>query len=125
MVCSAKPSERKCRAEAMNWTKLQEQIRWNYTRWPVILLVLAALPWIITIIPFFGANNYTYTQLNLWLILSIVCLGLNLLTGAAGQISIGHAGLFAIGAYIGAYFVARAGWPFPLALLAAALGTGL
>jgi branched-chain amino acid transport system permease protein len=87
--------------------------------------MLVALPWLITVIPFFGANNYTYSQLNLWLILSIVCLGLNLLTGATGQISLGHAALFAIGAYIGGYFVARQGWPFWMALLMAALGTGL
>jgi branched-chain amino acid transport system permease protein len=104
---------------------LQQQPYWIYLRWLITIAVLAALPWIITIIPFFGANNYTYTQLNLWLILSIVCLGLNLLTGAAGQISIGHAALFAIGAYISAYFVVRAGWPFPLALVAAGLGTGI
>lgn len=109
----------------MNWTKLQEQIRWKYTQWPVIVLVLLALPWLITIIPFFGANNYTYSQLNLWLILSVVCLGLNLLTGSTGQISIGHAGLFAVGAFIGGYFIARAGWPFPLAILMAAAGTGV
>ncbi len=109
----------------MNWTKLQEQLRWNYTRWIVIVAGLAALPWLITILPFFGANNYTYSQLNLWLILSIVCLGLNLLTGAAGQISIGHSALFAIGAYFCSYFVARAGWPFPLALLMGGVGAGL
>lgn len=109
----------------MNWTRLQEQIRWKYSQWAVIVIVLLALPWLITIIPFFGSNNYTYSQLNLWLILSIVCVGLNLLTGSAGQISIGHAGLFAFGAFIGGYFIARAGWPFPLAILMAALGTGL
>jgi len=109
----------------MNWSKLQGQIYWPYTRWVLILVVLLALPWLITVLPFLSANNYTYSQLNLWIILGIVCLGLNLLTGAAGQISLGHAALFAIGAYITAYFVSKAGWPIWLALLAAMVGTGL
>ncbi|MEI6045012.1 MAG: branched-chain amino acid ABC transporter permease [Chloroflexota bacterium] len=109
----------------MNWAKLSAQLHWNYSRWGIILAVLIALPWLITILPFFGTNNYTYSQLNLWLILSIVCLGLNLLTGATGQISLGHAALFAVGAYIGGYFVARQEWPSWAALLIAALGTGI
>lgn len=109
----------------MNWSKLQQTVSGKYTRWVIIVAGFAALPWLITILPFFGANNYTYSQLNLWLILAIVCLGLNLLTGVAGQISIGHAALFQIGAYIGGYFVTRQGWPFWLVIIIAGLGTGI
>lgn len=109
----------------MNWSKLQQQIGWKYSRWLIMVLALLALPWIITIIPFLGANNYTYSLLNLWLTLSIVCLGLNLLTGGAGQISLGHAALYAISAYVSGYFVSRAGWPWWMALIMAVIGAGL
>lgn len=109
----------------MDWRKIQSRASGKYTRWLLIIVGFAALPWLITVLPFFGANNYTYSQLNLWLILGIVCLGLNLLTGVAGQISLGHAALFQIGAYIGGYFVARQGWPVWLVIIVAGLGTGV
>ncbi|MBI2772845.1 MAG: branched-chain amino acid ABC transporter ATP-binding protein/permease [Burkholderiales bacterium] len=46
--------------------------------------------------------------------------GLNVLVGWAGQKSLGHAGLFAAGAYTAALLTAQAGWNAWLALLAAA-----
>ncbi|MBC7316739.1 MAG: branched-chain amino acid ABC transporter permease, partial [Chloroflexi bacterium] len=60
----------------------------------------------------------------------ILALGLNILTGFTGQISIGHAGFMAIGAYASAILTGRLGVPFvaamPLAaLLTAAIGFGL
>ena len=109
----------------MNWKKFHPVPIGKNSRWLIIFPVLAVLPWLITILPFFGANNYTYSQLNLWLILAIVCLGLNLLTGVAGQISIGHAALFQIGAYIAGYLVVQQNWPFWLVIIVAGLGTGL
>jgi len=48
-----------------------------------------------------------------------VCVGLNLLIGYAGQISLGHAGFYGLGAYGSAILAARYGWP-PLAALATA-----
>jgi len=44
--------------------------------------------------------------------LFIVSLGLDILVGWTGQISLGHAGLYAIGAYTSALLATRAGWPF-------------
>jgi branched-chain amino acid transport system permease protein len=44
--------------------------------------------------------------------LFIVALGLDILVGWTGQISLGHAGLYAIGAYTSALLATRAGWPF-------------
>lgn len=60
----------------------------------------------------------------------ILALGLNILTGFTGQISIGHAGFMGIGAYASAVLTGRLGVPFvaamPLAaLLTAAIGFGL
>lgn len=47
--------------------------------------------------------------------------GINLLTGISGQISLGHAGFFAIGAYTSAIALKSWGVPFPLAIVMATL----
>lgn len=51
--------------------------------------------------------------------------GLNILTGFCGQISMGHVGFMAVGAYVSAILTAKLGWPFLLALPAAALAAGI
>ena len=38
--------------------------------------------------------------------------GLNILTGYCGQISMGHVGFMAVGAYVSAILTAKLGWPF-------------
>ena len=67
--------------------------------------------------------NYYLYLLGLAGVWAIAALGLNLLTGYAGQISIGHAGFVAIGAYTAALLQVKAGVPFLLALPAAGLGS--
>ena len=56
---------------------------------------------------------------------TIVVLGLNVLIGFSGQISLGHAGFYGVGAYTTALLSAQAGWPlwltFPAAVVTAAL----
>ena len=52
---------------------------------------------------------------------AIVGIGLNVLLGLTGQISFGHVGFYAIGAYTVAILTAKAGWSFWAALPAAAL----
>jgi branched-chain amino acid transport system permease protein len=52
---------------------------------------------------------------------SVGVIGLNLLTGYAGQVSLGHAFFFGAGAYAAAYFGADRGWPLLAYLLAASL----
>jgi branched-chain amino acid transport system permease protein len=55
--------------------------------------------------------------------LAIAILGLNIVTGYSGQISIGHSAFFGIGAYTTMILVADHGWPFLLTLpVAGALG---
>lgn len=49
-----------------------------------------------------SGNVYHLTQLTMSAYYSLVVLGLCILTGYAGQISIGHAGFFAIGGYLSA-----------------------
>jgi branched-chain amino acid transport system permease protein len=51
--------------------------------------------------------------------------GLNILTGYCGQISIGHVGFMAVGAYVSAILTAKFGWSFWTALPCAALGAGI
>lgn len=62
---------------------------------------------------------YVYTVATLVGIYCILTLGLNTITGLAGQISLGHAAFLGIGAYTSAILTARYGWDFWPALLAA------
>ncbi|RJQ37266.1 MAG: branched-chain amino acid ABC transporter permease [Dehalococcoidia bacterium] len=55
----------------------------------------------------------------------IAVMGLNILTGYCGQLSIGHAGFIAVGAYTSAILVQRFGVPFPVALICAGLFAGV
>jgi branched-chain amino acid transport system permease protein len=55
----------------------------------------------------------------------ISVLGLSILTGYCNQISIGHAGFMAVGAYTSGILTATLGWPFWAALPCAALMAGL
>lgn len=59
------------------------------------------------------------------LILSIAALGLNVLTGYAGLISLGQAAFMAIGAFAGVIAYGRYGIPIPLTLLLAGLTAAL
>jgi branched-chain amino acid transport system permease protein len=54
----------------------------------------------------------------------ILAVGLNMITGFCGQISLGHAAFYGIGAYAAA-ITAKAGLPLPLALLTGLVLTGL
>ena len=51
--------------------------------------------------------------------------GLNILTGYCGQISIGHVGFMAVGAYTSAILTAKLGWPFWATLPSGALAAGI
>jgi branched-chain amino acid transport system permease protein len=87
---------------------------------PLLLLaVLAAgLPLVLT--NSFHLNVATNVGLA-----AIACVGLNLLIGYAGQVSLGHAAFFGLGAYASAVLSTSHGWPPLLALAAGLAGTGL
>jgi branched-chain amino acid transport system permease protein len=78
-------------------------------------LALLALPAV--------ADNYVLYVMTRLFIYVLVALGLNLLTGYAGQVSLGHAAFFAIGAYAAAVLAERWQWPSVLCVGAAALLT--
>lgn len=82
--------------------------------WSILFLIfLAILPWLIKQYHFLGLSIYVA---NLITIHAIVAIGLNILVGFTGQISMGHAGFFAIGAFTTVILVLKAGLPFILAL---------
>jgi branched-chain amino acid transport system permease protein len=86
-------------------------------------LILVGLGLALACVAPFWLNGYALYLLTLTAIFAIVALGLNLLTGYAGQISLCHAALFGVGAYATALLTSKAGWPYLVALPAGALLT--
>jgi branched-chain amino acid transport system permease protein len=87
-----------------------------------LALQAAALAVALALPAFVGANSYALfiaTQLGIYMIAAI---GLNLLSGYAGQVSLGHAAFVAIGAYSVALLTVDHHWSF---WAAAAVGMGL
>jgi len=72
-------------------------------------------------IPWAGLKRYGTYILTLWLVTAIAAMGVNLIVGYAGQMSIGQAAFLGIGAYIGAILM-KAGIDFwfvlPVAVIA-------
>ncbi|MGD2252915.1 MAG: branched-chain amino acid ABC transporter permease [Anaerolineales bacterium] len=89
-------------------------------QWGLVIAFLAAL----YCLPLY-ANQGLVALINRIGITVIAVQGLSLLTGYTGQISLGQAAFMTCGGYISALLVNNLGWPFLLALPAAALGAGL
>ena len=84
----------------------------------IVVAVLAVLPFVLP--------NSFYVDLAIRMAINaIIVLGLNLLIGFAGQISLGHAGFLGIGAYASAVLPSHFGWNPVLAMLAGAVATGV
>ena len=79
-----------------------------------LVLMLAAA----CVLPFV-VSNYRVFQFTLVLVYAIALLGLNMLTGYNGQISLGHGAFYAIGAYVAAILMDKFGVPYWLTLPAA------
>lgn len=86
------------------------------------LVVLAA---VLALLPLVLPNAFYYDVAIRIAINACVVIGLNLLIGYTGQISLGHAGFFGLGAYASAILTSRFGWPPLAALLAGAVATGV
>ena len=82
------------------------------------IIVLAALLLAACALPFLVTNYHTF-QLTLVLVYAIALLGLNILTGYNGQISLGHGAFYAIGAYVAAILMDKFGVPYWLTVPAA------
>jgi branched-chain amino acid transport system permease protein len=70
----------------------------------VLLAVACALPFVV--------SNYRVFQFTMVIIYAIALLGLNILTGFNGQISLGHGAFYAIGAYVAAVLMDKYGVPY-------------
>jgi branched-chain amino acid transport system permease protein len=93
-------------------------VLWRYRYW----LLLVVLPALLIAGGKTGlVSNFQFLQISLAIVYSIAVLGLILLTGFNGQISLGHGAFFAVGAYTAAILIDQAGWPFWATLPAAAL----
>ena len=73
--------------------------------WPIIVVAIACA------LPFF-VSDYRTLQLTQMLVYAIAILGLNMLTGYNGQISLGHGAFYAIGAYTTAVLMDKFGVPY-------------
>src|SRR5882724_580971 len=74
----------------------------------------------LALLPVIVQNPYYVHLATVALIFAIVLFGLDLIVGYVGEISLGHFGLFAIGAYAAGLLVVKVGVPLPIALAAAA-----
>ena len=80
---------------------------------------------ILLVLPFVLPNSFYVDLVIRMAINAVIVLGLNLLIGFAGQISLGHAGFLGIGAYASAVLPTHFGWHPILALGAGAVAAGL
>ncbi len=86
------------------------------------LLLTAAILWAI---PLAVRNDYFLLLFNVMALNALVVLGLNLLIASTGQVSLGHAAFYGLGAYLSAIASTTLQWPLPLAFLAALLCVAL
>jgi branched-chain amino acid transport system permease protein len=77
---------------------------WRYVGIAAILAIACVLP--------FAVSGYRVSQFSQVLIYAIAMLGLNILTGFNGQISLGHSAFYAIGAYTAAILLDKTGIPY-------------
>jgi branched-chain amino acid transport system permease protein len=85
-------------------------------------------PWalafvLLLFLPLLTLNNYQIYLLDYIFIMIILSVGLNIVKGFAGQVTVGHIGLYAVGAYTSAVLSLNFGYPFWLALPCAVLMT--
>lgn len=101
-------------------TTYKSELRLRHTgaerlRLALVIAALLAVPWVV--------STYWLGIVNTIGIAVIGAVGLNILVGFTGQISLGQGGFLAVGAFTSGLLVQRAGLPLPLAMLAAVLVT--
>ncbi len=88
----------------------------------VFAVLIIVFPWIAQKIPTIGHYPDVMIFAGIYCLITI---GLSLLMGYAGQISIGHAAFYGIGAYVSAILTARFGWNPWLCILLGMMATAL
>jgi branched-chain amino acid transport system permease protein len=101
--------------------------------WGVLVLVLIffpyfhtwpALEWFLDQLEERTGLNLSVFEVTSFAVWVVILMGLNLLTGYSGQISLGHGALVAVGAYITAILLDRTSTPVAVAVLAGGVGAG-
>ncbi|MBN9402447.1 MAG: branched-chain amino acid ABC transporter ATP-binding protein/permease [Burkholderiales bacterium] len=87
------------------------------------LLSFAALAAVLAMVPLGVDNPYYLHLIETILIYAVLLLGLDIVVGYTGQVSLGHAGLFGIGAYTVGTLVLHLDMPFWITLPAAVVVT--
>ena len=100
---------------AQDMAILRTKTHWALLTILFILVFTAPLYW----------SNYWLGVANLIGITIIAATGLNILLGYCGQLSFGHVGFIAVGAYTSAVLTSVVGLPFLVGLIAAGLMAGL
>ena len=95
--------------------------RIKYGKIAVVLALLAAL----YLMPLFVTNQYVLRVAVYVCIYSTLACSLNLISGVCGQVSMGHAAFYGIGAYASALVAINFGVPWVICVLAAALAAGI
>ncbi len=90
--------------------------RWHLAQYAILAGLLLAAPWVL--------GSYYLGELTAVLVWSLAGLGLMLISGHTGQVSLGHAAFMAIGAFTNLALMQR-GWHFIPALLASAVTSGV
>jgi branched-chain amino acid transport system permease protein len=88
-------------------------MRWVTQLGGVFWAALLIAPWTL--------GDFHLFQFNLWMVMVLALLGLHVLTGLGGMISIGHGAWLGCGAYVAAMTAVHLHWPLALSLLAATL----
>jgi branched-chain amino acid transport system permease protein len=96
--------------------------------WQRALLILLGIA--AAVAPIFVLESFHLFQLTMAVIMALAVLGLNIVTGYNGQISLGHGAFYAVGAYCTAILMSHWDWSFwatlPVsAIVCAALGYGI
>lgn len=95
----------------------------RFLEWRMNYVLVLAI--IVFVIPVLMENPFYFDLATQILIIAATVVGLNLLVGYAGQISLGHAGFYGMGAYFSAVATSAYNWPPLLALIVAAAVVGL
>ncbi|WP_368418537.1 branched-chain amino acid ABC transporter permease [Rhodovarius sp.] len=87
------------------------------------LLIAAGLA--LALLPIWALESFHLFQLTLAVIMALAVLGLNIVTGYNGQISLGHGAFFAVGAYATAIPMSLLDWSFWATLPVSAIVCGV
>src|SRR6202047_2069791 len=92
---------------------------------PIARWAVAACAGLFIVVAPLTLGEYYISILNLVLIAIVGALGLNILLGYTGQISIGHGAFMSVGAYTAANLVTHLGAPFWITIPAGGIMAGL